>query len=246
MNKISESKDKIQRQGLNKWWSKPWHGRGTLQYATGTGKTRCGVLAAAYIAKLTDMDARILILTPTETIRDRSWKDEFYKWIKTCLELSYKQLKPTGSLYLCISWQHSHKFHQLLEEVGFTIQNRITWKRDKGRGSKINWKSMHEDVFFATKHKTDYTFNVDEVMIEKDVVAPYTNDDGTPKGWWINSEGKKVRLTYPGNVWVTENASWALRVGAQEKSKAEAQALVDAAIEGTNDADGNQIVINLP
>ena len=44
METMSEAKDKIQRQGLNKWWGKPWYGRGTLQYATGTGKTRCGVL----------------------------------------------------------------------------------------------------------------------------------------------------------------------------------------------------------
>ena len=97
---ISESKDKIQRSGLNKWWSKPWHGRGTLEYATGIGKTRCGVLAAAYMAKLTNMEARILILTPTETIRDRSWKDEFYKWDESevfeqcvkcvCIQTAYK------------------------------------------------------------------------------------------------------------------------------------------------------------
>ena len=97
---LSESKDKIQRNGLNKWWSKPWHGRGTLEYATGIGKTRCGVLAAAYMAKLTNMEARILILTPTETIRDRSWKDEFYKWNEgevfeqcvkcVCIQTAYK------------------------------------------------------------------------------------------------------------------------------------------------------------
>lgn len=134
---------------------------------------------------------------------DSQWKTkgEFYQWIKKSLELAYLQLKPTGSLYLCISWQHSHHFHSLLEEVGFNVQNRITWKRDKGRGSKTNWKSMHEDVFFATKHKDNYTFNIDDVMVEKDVVAPYKNSDGTPKGWWINEDGKKVRLTYPGNIW---------------------------------------------
>ncbi len=134
---------------------------------------------------------------------DSQWKtkDDFYQWIKKSLELAYLQLKPTGSLYLCISWQHSHHFHSLLEKVGFNVQNRITWKRDKGRGSKNNWKSMHEDIFFATKHKDNYTFNIDDVMVEKDVVAPYRNSDGTPKGWWVNEDGKKVRLTYPGNIW---------------------------------------------
>jgi hypothetical protein len=36
---------------------------------------------------------------------------------------------------------------------------------------------------------------------------------------------------YPGNVFVTENEAWAARVGAVEKTKAEAQAIVDAIID---------------
>jgi len=107
---LSESKDKIQRNGLNKWWSKPWLGRGTLEYATGVGKTRCGVLAATHVAKLTNMEARILILTPTETIRDKSWKDEFYKWDEgevfeecvkcVCIQTAYKWIGHTFNLVI--------------------------------------------------------------------------------------------------------------------------------------------------
>ena len=72
---------------------------------------------------------------------DSQWstKEEFYGWVKNMLELAYSQLKDNGSLYLCISWPHSHMFHLLLEGAGFSVQNRITWKRDKGRGSKRNW-----------------------------------------------------------------------------------------------------------
>jgi|TARA_B110000902_G_C14220015_1_gene554746 site-specific DNA-methyltransferase (adenine-specific) len=135
---------------------------------------------------------------------DSQWKtkDEFYHWIENMLKLAFDQLKENGSLYLCISWQHSHMFHLLLEKAGFTVQNRITWKRDKGRGSNINWKSMHEDVFFATKHPSKYTFNIEDVMVEKEVIAPYRNEDGTPKGWWETPDGKKIRMTYPGNIWL--------------------------------------------
>ena len=107
---LSKSKDKIQRNGLNKWWSKPWFGRGTLQYATGVGKTRCGVLAAEHVAKITNMEARILILTPTETIRDNSWKEEFYKWDKSeifeqcvkcvCIQTAYKWVGHTFNLII--------------------------------------------------------------------------------------------------------------------------------------------------
>jgi hypothetical protein len=56
---------------------------------------------------------------------------------------------------------------------------------------------------------------------------------------------------FPANIWVTENTTWATRVGAVEKSKEEAQTLVDASIagqvypEGFENA-GQQIVITLP
>lgn len=134
---------------------------------------------------------------------DRQWssKQEYAEWLYSMLSLAFNQLKASGSLYICMSWQHSYLLHDALNKTGFIVQNRITWKRDKGRGNKTNWKSMHEDIFFATKHKTDYTFNVNSVMVEKKVIAPYKNDDGTPKDWWINEFGEKTRLTYPGNLW---------------------------------------------
>ena len=133
---------------------------------------------------------------------DSQWKnnEEFYAWTEEWIQLMYNQLKKNGSAYICISWQHSHMFHIILEKVGFIITNRITWKRDKGRGSKNNWKSMHEDIFLVTKSKK-YTFNIDDVMVEKKVIAPYRDEEGNPKDWWVNDDGEKVRLTYPGNLW---------------------------------------------
>ena len=134
---------------------------------------------------------------------DRQWSslEDYLLWTKKYLDLAYNQLKPTGSLYLCISWQNSPHIHLLLEKCGFFIQNRITWKRDKGRGSQKNWKSMHEDIFFCTKHPSNYTFNIDQVKLKKKVLAPYKNQDGENKDWWIDESGEKVRLTYPGNLW---------------------------------------------
>lgn len=56
---------------------------------------------------------------------------------------------------------------------------------------------------------------------------------------------------YPGDIWVTENTAWATRVNAVEKTKEEAQAIVDAAVSGSvyepiNEFAGQPIVITLP
>ena len=67
------------------------------------------------------------------------------------------------------------------------------------------------------------------------------------KGFVTHIDNEQDHISgYPGNVWVTENASWALRVGVVEKSKVQAQALVDAAISGSVDDNGDQIILNLP
>ena len=56
---------------------------------------------------------------------------------------------------------------------------------------------------------------------------------------------------FPADIWVTENTTWATRVGAVEKSKEEAQALVNASIAGQvypegSENEGQQIVVTLP
>lgn len=155
---------------------------------------------------LTDNSVDLFFVDPpyfTTSIEwDKQWKskDEYYSWCKLWIKKMYEQLSAKGCAYVCCQWQHSGMYQVMLEEVGFNILNRITWKRDKGRGSLTNWKQMHEDIWFVSKSK-NYTFNIDAVKIEKKVIAPYKDENGNPKDWWINEDGEKIRLTHPGNLW---------------------------------------------
>ena len=84
----------------------------------------------------------------------------------------------------------------------------------------------------------------------------YYEVENTGKGFITHVDNELSHVAgYPGNVWVTENTAWAVRVGAVEKTKLEAQTLVNAAISGslidsnglpTTGSDGTQLVINLP
>ena len=134
---------------------------------------------------------------------DRQWKDEdeFLVWTKEWMQIMFYLLSDTGSAYICIDWKQSSNFHFLLKEIGFQVQNRITWKRDKGRGSNKNWKSISEDIWFVTK-SNNYTFNIEKVKEIKKVIAPYTDDEGNPKDWWVDENGDKVRKTHPSNIWL--------------------------------------------
>lgn len=56
----------------------------------------------------------------------------------------------------------------------------------------------------------------------------------TGKGFITHAENEANHIAgHPGEVWTTENTTWAARVGATEKTLAEAQTLVSASLSGS-------------
>lgn len=108
-----------------------------------------------------------------------------------------KTLKPTASVYLCGDWKCSAAEFTVLDKY-LTVQNRIVWQREKGRGAKRNWKNCSEDVWFATVSDS-YYFDVDAVKMKRRVLAPY-RVDGKPKDWQETDDGA-FRMTHPSNFW---------------------------------------------
>lgn len=128
--------------------------------------------------------------------------ERYLEYTKNWIQLTLPLLTDTGSMYICVDWQSSIVVGQVLAELEnrgeLFIRNRITWEREKGRGSKANWKNCHEDIWFITK-SLEYTFNLDAVKMRRKVIAPYTKD-GKPKDWKTGEEGA-YRDTCPSNFW---------------------------------------------
>jgi len=123
-----------------------------------------------------------------------SYRDFTETWVTKVKRL----LKSTASIYVCCDWQSSLIIGAVLGKH-FNIRNRITWQREKGRGSKQNWKNSMEDVWYATVSGKGFTFNADAVKTRRKVHAPY-KVDGKPKDWMITKDGN-LRDTYPSNFW---------------------------------------------
>lgn len=124
--------------------------------------------------------------------------EEYEAYLRSWFPKVCRKLKPNGSLYMCGDWKCTSAMQRVMEDE-LTVLNRITWQREKGRGTKHNWKNGMEDIWFGVKNPKDYTFNVDAVMLKRRVRAPY-RVDGKPKDWEENSNGK-YRLTHPSNFW---------------------------------------------
>ena len=121
--------------------------------------------------------------------------DRGAEWQAAWIAEAARVLRPGGSLYVCCDWKLSGPIQGILEQH-LAVRNRITWRREKGRGAKRNWKQNMEDVWFATKGD-DYTFNL--VKWKKPVIAPY-RVGGKPKDW-VEEGGERYRMTHPSNIW---------------------------------------------
>ena len=124
--------------------------------------------------------------------------DEYAEWLDAWLSQTVRLLKPAASVYICGDWRCSAAIHRVGEKY-LIPQNRITWEREKGRGAKSNWKNCSEDIWFFTVSE-EYYFNVDAVMLKRQVIAPYTDSNGAPKDW-VTTENGRFRLTHPSNIW---------------------------------------------
>lgn len=124
--------------------------------------------------------------------------DEYAEWIDLFISKLKKTLKETASVYFCADWHTSISVQMVLNKH-FKVRNRITWEREKGRGSKTNWKNNSEDIWFCTV-SNKYLFKSNNIKLVRRVIAPYTNNYGEPKDWHKNENGS-FRLTFPSNLW---------------------------------------------
>tara|TARA_E500000081_G_scaffold36637_1_gene40250 strand:+ start:356 stop:595 length:240 start_codon:yes stop_codon:yes gene_type:complete len=75
----------------------------------------------------------------------------------------------------------------------------------------------------------------------------YYQTENTGKGFITHEDNELSHISgYPGNVWVTENTAWAARYSLVEMEKVTAQTIVNTAISGSVDENGDQIILNLP
>lgn len=123
---------------------------------------------------------------------------EYSEWLEKVLADIAPVLSNDATIYICGDWFSSISIFQAASQH-FVVRNRITWEREKGRGSLSNWKNSSEDIWFCTVSDT-YIFNVDQVKLRRKVVAPYRDQNGAPKDW-VDTANGAFRDTHPSNIW---------------------------------------------
>ncbi len=185
----------------------------------------------------------LLILDPpynlTKAFISTSFKKrsiaQYADWFEGVMSRLLPVLKKNGSVYVCSEWYSSTAVHIVLDKF-LKVRNRITWEREKGRGARRNWKNASEDIWFATV-SDDYVFNVDAVKLKRKVIAPYTDNNGTPKDWECTPEGR-FRLSHPSNLWNDITIPfWSMPENTDHPTQKPEKLLAKLILAGTNSGD---------
>lgn len=99
---------------------------------------------------------------------DRLDAHEYLAWSRCWIDAVVPKLKPAGSLYVFLTWQHSPEVFSYVK-TRLAMVNEIIWDRrvPSMGGSTRKFSSVHDNIGFFVKSR-DYYFNVDAVRIPYD------------------------------------------------------------------------------
>jgi site-specific DNA-methyltransferase (adenine-specific) len=129
---------------------------------------------------------------------DFKWKtvEEYIEWCKEWISECYRILKPTGSLYIWgkIGFQKGMAFPKLAiwieEQTNMIVQEWITQRNSRGRGTRKGYMSAREELLFITK-TNEYTWN-----------NSYTEEKSNRKDLGADGKQRKNEFKRCSNVWI--------------------------------------------
>lgn len=131
--------------------------------------------ALAGAARLADESVDLLLADPPYGLgkdygndSDDLRGEEYLAWTRSWVERYLPKLKPTGSLYIFLTWQHSPEVFSYLKTQLLMI-NEIIWDRrvPSMGGTTRKYSSVHDNIGFFAKRR-DYYFDLDSVRVPYD------------------------------------------------------------------------------
>lgn len=172
MNNRNSVKDKVQKEALT---ASKKEKNSLVVIATGGGKSKIGIDYAKEIIE-EKPDARILIVVPTEKLRDVNWHEEFKQWGAE----SIWNNNVVRSCYVSIAKIDTEEFDLVIldEAHNITVANSIFFSKNKVNRCIALTATLPEDreklnILDALGFKKTYTLSLDKA-VEMGLVSPYT------------------------------------------------------------------------
>ena len=96
---------------------------------------------------------------------------DYLAWMTSWVDAVLPKLKPTGSLYIFLTWRNSPEIFVMLKQR-LTMINEIIWDRrvPSMGGSTRRYSSVHDTIGFFAAAK-NYYFNLDAIRVPYDAVT---------------------------------------------------------------------------
>ncbi|MDW2911032.1 site-specific DNA-methyltransferase [Mesomycoplasma ovipneumoniae] len=112
--------------------------------------------------------------------------EEYLEFSRQWLTEAKRVLKDDGTIYIFMGMRYISYIYCILEkELNMHFNSWITWFYTQGIGKTKGFSPRHDDILMFTKHKSKFTFNLDDIRIPQKFYRSINN----------------MRGSNPGNVW---------------------------------------------
>ncbi|MDW2907996.1 site-specific DNA-methyltransferase [Mesomycoplasma ovipneumoniae] len=112
--------------------------------------------------------------------------EEYLEFSRQWLTEAKRVLKDDGTIYIFMGMRYISYIYCILEkELNMHFNSWITWFYTQGIGKTKGFSPRHDDILMFTKHKSKFTFNLDDIRVPQKFYRSINNMTGSN----------------PGNVW---------------------------------------------
>ncbi|MDW2852933.1 site-specific DNA-methyltransferase [Mesomycoplasma ovipneumoniae] len=112
--------------------------------------------------------------------------EEYLEFSRQWLTEAKRILKDDGTIYIFMGMRYISYIYIILEkELDMHFNSWITWFYTQGIGKTKGFSPRHDDILMFTKHKSKFTFNLDDIRVPQKFYRSINN----------------MRGSNPGNVW---------------------------------------------
>lgn len=112
--------------------------------------------------------------------------EEYLEFSRQWFTEAKRVLKDDGTIYIFMGMRYISYIYSILEkELNMHFNSWITWFYTQGIGKTKGFSPRHDDILMFTKHKSKFTFNLDDIRVPQKFYRSINN----------------MRGSNPGNVW---------------------------------------------
>ena len=96
---------------------------------------------------------------------DRLRPERYIEWTRAWIAAAARALTDDGALWIVCGQEYGAHHDLAIQAAGLTIRNRITWYETFGVNCRQKFSRTSRPVFYATKHRSRFTFNAGPVTV---------------------------------------------------------------------------------